>query len=211
MDIVRITTPADIAAAAQKTAEVLKNGGVILYPTDTIYGLGADALSDEAVDKIYAVKNRKEGKFIRALVDSFETLKHYAEIDPLLEKGVRSLIPGPTTFIFKKKLGFDTGTLRDIETFGARVPDNTFCLELTKQYGRPITATSANKSGLEPEHSVEKILEQLGLEAEIIDLVIDAGVLPPSLPSTVVDLTSSEPKILREGAVSAEKIQEIFG
>ena len=208
MELVRITNTEDITLAVQKAADVLRAGGVILYPTDTIYGLGADALSDIAVAKIYAIKGRDEGKPIHALLSSVEMAEQYAEIP----KEIRdNITPAPISFIFKKKLGFDTGITKNIETFGFRIPDNTFCLELTKKFNGPVTATSANKSGEQPEVSIETILEQLGDTAKNIDLVIDAGILKPSLPSTVVDMSSGMPVILREAAVPAEEIKKIFG
>ena len=211
MEFVRITDAESSTLAATKAADVLRAGGIILYPTDTIYGLGADALSDNAVAKIYAIKGRDEGKPIHALVDTLETAERYAEIPEEIQEKIERMIPCPISFIFKKRSGLHTGIAKNIDTFGFRIPNNIFCLELTKEFGGPITATSANTSGILPETSLEKILEQLGDATKHIGLVIDAGVLPQSLPSTVVDITSGLPHVLREAAVSTKEIEKIFG
>lgn len=199
MEFIHIQNSEDIAQAAQKAAAVLRAGGVILYPTDTIYGLGADALSDEAVKKIYAIKGRDEGKPIHALVDSIETASRYADMGAYKEK-VESLVLQPISWVCKKQPGINTGIAQTIDTFGFRVPNNKFCLELARAFGGPITATSANKAGEPTLNTIEEILSQLGPGAEIIDLVIDAGALPPSLPSTVIAISGAEPTVLRQGA-----------
>lgn len=199
MESIHIQTPEDIQQAVQKAAAVLRAGGIILYPTDTIYGLGADALSNEAVRKIYAIKGRDEGKPIHALVDSIDTASRYADMSAYKEK-VESLVLQPISWVCKKQPGVNTGIAQTIDTFGFRVPNNEFCLELTRAFDGPITATSANKAGEPTCNTTEEILAQLGAGAEMIDLVIDAGVLPASLPSTVIDIRGTEPTVLRQGA-----------
>lgn len=199
-EVLKIQSPEDVAEVAQRAAEVLRRGGIILYPTDTIYGLGADALSDEAVQKIYNIKGREEGKPIHALVSDLAMAARYADLSKetnrtLIEKHMFQ----PVSWICPKQPGVGSGILRGIETFGFRIPNNQFCLELTKAFENPVTATSANKSGEPPKNSIEDILEQLGDGAQYIDLVIDVGPLPPSLPSTVVDLSQDPPRILRQG------------
>jgi L-threonylcarbamoyladenylate synthase len=209
MERVRIETQTDIGEFAFKAAEILKRGGVILYPTDTIYGLGAEALSGEAVQKIYLIKGRDEGKPIHALVADIDMAAKYADLGKYKE-AIANTVGQPVSWICAKQLGVGTGIAQNISTFGFRVPHNEFCLELLKAFGEPITATSANKSGESPKNSVEEILEQLRDGAQYIDLVIDAGTLPLSLPSTVVDLSSGTPTIVREGAVPKDEIERIF-
>ncbi len=191
---------------AIRAAEVLRAGGVILYPTDTLYGLGADALLDEAVAKIYAIKGRDEGKPIHAIVSDLAMVERYAEITDDARRLAAKLPQGQVTFILKKKAGMDSGIMKDIATFGFRIPDNEFCIEMIRAFGKPITATSANKSGEKPERSVDKILAQLGAAAEGIELVIDAGELPERAASTVVDLSGAHPLIVREGSIPAHRI-----
>jgi L-threonylcarbamoyladenylate synthase len=199
-----------VAAAAETAAAILSAGGVVLFPTDTLYGLGTDALSDAAVAKIYAIKGRNEGKPIHAIVESLAMAERFAHVDANARMLAQKLPQGKVTFILKKK-DIDAGIAKGLATFGFRIPDSELCIAMAKAFGGPITATSANRSGAAPLMSVDAILAQLGEGASDIDLVIDAGELPKSEPSTVVDLsmdtTQDEgPVILREAAVSAADV-----
>ncbi len=189
-----------------KAAEVLRAGGIVLYPTDTLYGLGADALSDEAVAKIQAIKGRDDKKPIHAIVADMEMARRYAEVNEVAEHLAEKFLPGPLSLILKKKKGIDSGIGKGIDTFGIRIPDNRFCLDLVRAFGKPITTTSANLAGEEPRRSAQDILAQLGEKTEYIDLAIAVGELPERLPSTVVDVSSGEIKVLREGAIEAKKL-----
>ena len=208
MDTIRLDD--NIRDAAEQAAEVLRRGGVVLFPTDTLYGLGADAFSNDAVDKVYAIKGRDEGKPIHALVCDIEMAERYAEITDDVRLAIERLPRGKVTFICKKKAGIDTGTARDIDTFGFRIPDSAFCIAMIEAFGGPVTATSANVAGQSPQSSVDAILEQFSyssiLQNTRIDLVVDAGELPASMPSTVVSFAEAHPVILREGAVAAAEV-----
>src|SRR3989344_6802859 len=195
--------PNTIEKAAEAAVIVLERGGVILYPTDTLYGLGADAFSDEAVDRAYEIKGRNEKKPIHCIVADIAMAEMYAEVTADARLLFERLLPGALTVILKKRRGVEGGIARDIESIGIRIPSNEFCLQLARAFGRPYTATSANLAGHEHQRSVEAITNQLGSNADILDLIIDAGELPPSQPSTVVDLSSEEPVILREGVIPA--------
>jgi L-threonylcarbamoyladenylate synthase len=201
-------TEANLGSAAMRAAEVLRAGGVVLYPTDTIYGLAVDAFADTPVEKIYACKGRNENKPLHAVVGSVNDLHTYGELTPAGQKLARAFLPGPLTLVLKYRGDANTGIGRMAETIGLRVPDHPFCLALAREYGKPYTTTSANRAGVEPECTVDGILAQLGDAAAYIDLVIDAGELPKCLPSTVVDLSSESPIILREGALPSAKIWE---
>lgn len=205
MEQIRLEKGNEVSSAAQ-AADVLRAGGVVIYPTDTLYGLGADALSNDAVDKVYDIKGREEGKPINCIVHDVAMAEQYAEVDDLARMLARQFLPGALTLILKKRPGIDTGIARNMQTIGIRIPNNLFALALVSEFGRPITATSANKAGKKPERSIESILAQLGDAASKIDLIIDAEELPESKPSTVVDLTGERPIILREGAIQAAEI-----
>ncbi len=198
-----------IEDAAVRAAGVLRAGGVVLYPTDTLYGLGADAFSDEAIAKIYTIKTRDESKPIHAIVADIAMAEQYGEVTDKAKELVKKF-GGKVTLVVKKKSGLDTGIAQNISTFGFRISDNEFCIALARILGRPITATSANKSGLPSARRVDDILLQLGDNAAKIELVVDAGELPERKPSTVVDLSGTEPKVLREGAVSVPEIEDIL-
>jgi L-threonylcarbamoyladenylate synthase len=111
----------------------------------------------------------------------------------------------------KKQPVFDTGITRDIATIGIRIPDSEFCLDIERMFRKPITTTSANKSGQTSERTIEAILAQLSDVVREIDLVIDAGELPESLPSTVVDMSGESPVILREGVIPSSDIWQTLG
>mgnify|MGYP001569354876 CR=1 FL=1 len=196
--------------AVGQASAILQQAGIILYPTDTLYGLGADAFSDAAVDKIYDIKGRDEKKPIHCIVADIAMAEEYAEVTNDARLLIERLLPGGLTIILKKRVGIESGIARGIDTIGIRIPLNDFCVRLAQKFGRPFTATSANVSNHEPQRSVEKILEQFSyasvLQNTSIDLVIDAGELPASLPSTVVDLSGEEPVILREGVVPAADV-----
>jgi L-threonylcarbamoyladenylate synthase len=200
----------NLQEAAEKAAAVVDRGGVVLYPTETLYGLGADALSDGAVKKLYAIKGRAEGKPIHALVADEAMAGRFGEITD----DARRLMEGiqePLSIIVAKKDGNAGGIMRGIGTFGFRVASHPFCVAFVRAFGGPITTTSANRAGTLPYRSVPEILEQLGNGAGGIDLIVDAGELPPREASSIVDLSSGEPEILREGGVSASVIRAALG
>ena len=208
MEIIRLSE-ASVSVTAARAVEVIRNGGVVLYPTDTLYGLGADALSDEAVAAIYDIKGRDERKPLHAIMTDLDMAGEYADVT----NDARLLVKefgGKVTLILKKKEGIDTGVARGIASFGIRIPDHDFCIAMCRAFGKPITATSANRADMVPERSVETILAQLGHWARGIELVIDAGELSESKPSTVVDFTQGRPLVLREGAVAADSVWEVI-
>lgn len=190
-----------------KAAQVLRAGGVILYPTDTLYGLGADAFSDHAVEKIYAIKGRDEKKPIHCVVADMAMAERYVKLNDIARRLAEKFLPGPLTLVVEKRKSVDGGIAKHIETVGIRIPDNAFCIELAKKFG-PYTTTSANLSGLENQSSVSRILQQLGERASMIDLVIDAGELPKRDPSSVVYVSMGEAIVLREGAISAAELSK---
>ena len=222
MELCRLDNAEAIDGCVKKATEKLRVAGVVLYPTDTLYGLGADALSNEAVDKIYAIKGRDGRKPIHAIVADIAMVEKYAEVSDMARTLAKEFLPGPLTLILKKREGIRTGIARGMNTVGIRIPKSEFCLALAKDFGKPITTTSANASGRKPERNIKAILEQLRdsgpytsllqkTSIRNIDLVIDAGELPERQPSTVVDVSGHEPVILREGAISASEIWNVLG
>lgn len=194
-------------AVSIKAAGALRRGEIILYPTDTLYGLGADAFSNEAVDKIYAIKGRDPNKPIHAIFSDMKMVEEYAEVSDIARKLAEKFLPGALTLVLKKKSDVETGIARNIETIGVRIPDNSFCIETARSFGKPFTATSANLANQPTELSVERVIAQLGDTKNKIDLIVDAGILPLRQPSTVVSLLHAVPVILRDGAISKEEIE----
>lgn len=204
MDIINLDQ--GVGRAAIRAAGVLRQGGVILYPTDTVYGLGADAFSDAAVDSIYRIKGREAQNPISCVVADLAMAEEYVEVNDIARKLAEKFLPGPLTMILNKRYGVRTGIARDIPTLGIRIPANEFCLELARTYDHPFTTTSANRAGEATHGSPGEILEQLGEAASEIALLVNGGlVLGP--PSTVVNLVSGHPSILREGAIPAAEIR----
>ncbi|MBY0539258.1 threonylcarbamoyl-AMP synthase [Patescibacteria group bacterium] len=178
---------------------------IVLYPTDTIYGLGVDATDAEAVSRLFELKGRNENKPISIVVSGIEMMRQYAEVTPLAEKLTVKFLPGRLTIVLKAKnlpdnLTAGTGTV------GVRIPNHPVPLRLVRELGKPITATSANVADQPTLSSPKEIRAQFAERAGMITEVIDEGVLPDSLPSTVVDARGIQPIILREGAVPAEAV-----
>jgi len=129
--------------AAKTTAHVIAAGGVVLYPTDTLYGLGADALSNEAVAKVYDLKGRDERKPIHAIVADEEMMEAYAELGGSAKALASQFLPGALTLVLRKKEGVEGGIAKGRTTIGLRIPNDEFCLALARILGRPYTTTSA--------------------------------------------------------------------
>lgn len=191
--------------------EVLKNCGVVVVPTDTVYGLAADAGNEKAVRKVFEIKGRVKDKKLPVFVSSLEMLSPSPnsvlpepssdlEREGRLGGFLKKVWPGKITCVFNAKNG---------GTIGVRMPNHDLVLKIIEKFGGPITGTSANVSG-KPEHTKidELIKEFKGLKVKP-DLILDAGDLPPSKPSTVLDCTIWPPKILREGAVSKEELEKL--
>ena len=201
MEVLKLTET-NAQECVVRAAAVLRDGGVILYPTDTLYGLGADALSDEAVAKVQKIKGRDENKPIHAIVAGLAMAETYVIVNKPARLLAKKFLPGPLTLVLKKKANVHSGIGRGMDTFGIRIPDNEFCLALAREFGKPYTTTSANRAGDTSQLTPEAILAQLGESAaSIIDLIVDAGILPEKQPSTIVDVSAGEVKILRNGAI----------
>ncbi len=195
MKIIKIS-PDNKESAVKSAINTLKNGGTIIYPTDTLYGLGANVFNQDAVKKVFKIKKRSFNKPISICVSNIDDIKKIAYTSEIIEKKINQLFPGPFTVILKKKNNIPSILTSGGENIGIRIPDNDICRCISKDF--PITTTSANISGEKIPNSAEGILEQLDDE---IDLILDAGVYKNKIHSTVIDMTVFPPKILRSGAV----------
>ncbi len=206
----RISLHEEAERAIEEAVAVLQNGGVILYPTDTVYGLGADALSDSAVDTIYEIKRTEPFRNLLSVGSDIESIKEFVIVDQRAELLAEAFLPGPLSLILRKHPRARTGVGRNTSTLGIRIPDNNFALALAEKFGGLVTSTSANIHGKETLRSIDEILTQLGDNAKLIDLIIDSGRLRPSPASTIVSLATGETKILRQGPIAAEDVMAVL-
>jgi len=197
-------------SAIEEAIIVLRAGGSVVYPTDTIYGLGVNALNGEAISRLFKIKRRPMEKAVPVIVNSIEMARKIAYIDYKKDEILGKIWPSPITVILHKK-----DTVPDIltgtkDTVGIRIPDFEFARILISSLGAPITATSANISGEEPSLNIQKIIDRFNQTNDKPDLILDAGTLLPSEPSTILDLSGQKPKILRIGPVKKEQLLDIL-
>ena len=191
--------------ALSKAVSILRNGGIIALPTETVYGLVGDFFSEDAVRKIYEIKGRDFSKPLSIFVYDIQSVVLYVEKLPdFAYKLMRAFCPGPLTVVLKKKIGLDVPLKTD--TLGFRIPDHCVPLGLLKEYG-PLVSTSANLSGGKDALNAEEVREYFDGK---IDLVLDGGQTILQMPSTVIDCTGHSPKIVREGKISKEDIERII-
>lgn len=181
----------------------LKSGGLLVYPTETCYGIGADATNQEAVNKLLKYKSKRYGKAISVAVSDQKMAKVYVELSKTAKNIYENYLPGPITVVSRGKHKVVGEVEADDGTLGIRIPDYDLILKIIKKFKKPITATSANMSYRKTPYSIKDILENTSIkQQELIDLVIDAGELPKNDPSTVINTTLNEARILREGDVN---------
>ena len=190
------------AEAPQEVLRALRDGGLIVYPTDTLYGLGADPHQEGAVRRLFAAKQRPEGLPISVAVANLDAAKDLAVISPRADDLCRPWLPGAVTLLFRPTANAPRAIVSSENTIAIRVPNHPVALFLAKQFG-PLTATSANAHGKPPPVECREAQDQLG---DFVDVYVDAGPCPIGRESTVVDLTGAEPRVIREGAVSAARL-----
>jgi L-threonylcarbamoyladenylate synthase len=173
----------------------MKKGSIIIYPTDTVYGIGANVFNEKAILKVFSIKKRALNKPLSICISRIEDIKQVAQMDVKAETVIRNLLPGPFTIILKKNDNISSLLTAGSDKIGIRIPDNSICMDLSKEF--PITSTSANLSGYDIPESADGVLKQLGSS---VDIMMDAGICKHGIPSTVIDMTVYPPKVLREGA-----------
>lgn len=191
---------ADDPAVLDQAVSVLLQGGLVIFPTETTYGAGVLATDQKAVDKLLAYKRRREGKPLSIAVPNQTMAEQYVELTETARRLYQRFLPGPVTVVSRSLGRVAEGVASEFGTLGVRIPDYPLILELLRQLDQPITATSANASGERRPYQVCDILDHLSeTQKRLIDLIIDAGKLPPNPPSTVIDTTLSTPVTLRQG------------
>jgi L-threonylcarbamoyladenylate synthase len=215
MNIIDTKKNKDIAI--KKAVKVLQNGGLIVYPTETCYGLGGDATNPEALKKLMQYKKLRGSKPISIAVANRKMAEEYVDINEMADNLYENYLPGPITVISMSKGKLVPPVVSIQNSVGVRYPDYLFTLEMLEQFGKPITATSANVSYKSPPYDIQQLIKDLPKKSsELIDLFLDAGTLPKNQPSTVLDTTLNQLSVLRQGRVEFEdalvknkKIEEV--
>lgn len=189
-------------SSINKAVEILKKGGLVVFPTETVYGIGADATNSKAIKKLNIYKARPFGKPYSIAVSDKKMAEEYALLNQTARNLYKEFLPGPLTIISKGKHKVASGVESENGTIGIRIPNYPLVIEIVKSLGKPITATSANASYKKRPYKISDIFENISAkQKKLIDLIIDAGQLPKSEPSTVVDTTLDDITLLRQGDI----------
>ena len=193
----------------EEAARILREGGLVAFPTETVYGLGANALDEEAAKKIYAAKGRPSDNPLIAHISSPEELKPLAaEIPDMAKKLMDCYWPGPMTLVFKKTDLVPYGTTGGLDTVAVRMPSDPVAKTLIRLAGVPIAAPSANSSGRPSPTTADHVWQDM--EGKI-DMIVDGGPVGIGLESTIIDVTGPVAMILRPGAITIEMVRETLG
>jgi tRNA threonylcarbamoyl adenosine modification protein (Sua5/YciO/YrdC/YwlC family) len=193
--IITINTKNPQKRLTRKVVDVLEQGGVIGYPTDTVYGVGCDLFNPEAIQKIHRLKKMDEKKPLSFICSDLKDISRYAFVSNYAYKIMKRLLPGAYTFILKATKLVPKIAQTKQKTVGIRIPDNKICLALVKELGHPIISTSVNKPNEGLYNDPAEIEERFGKQ---LDLVIDGGVIVAE-HSSIIDLTDDFPKVIRVG------------
>lgn len=207
--LVRAIRPADPAAIAE-AARLLARGRLVAFPTETVYGLGADATNGEAVAAIFAAKGRPRFNPLIVHIADIAAARHQAVFNPLAEKLAARFWPGPLTLVLPRRPDASVSLLvsAGLDTMALRVPSHPVAQALLRAVDRPLAAPSANASGRVTATSATHVAEELG---EKVDLILDGGAAPLGLESTVIGFDEARAVLLRPGAIAREEIEAITG
>jgi len=198
-------TAKDVAAAVN----ALQHGNVIVFPTETLYGLGADALDGAAVEKIFRLKGRDPNQPIPVLVADSEMLHALiTDISPLALKMTERFWPGPLTLVLPARQDIPKPLLNASGGVGVRISSQPIATKLVRALGRPLTATSANPAGKEPARTIEAAKNYFN---GAVNVFLDGGTLTSKIGSTVVEVTANKIKIIREGDIAASELRRVLG
>ncbi|HSG32085.1 MAG TPA: L-threonylcarbamoyladenylate synthase [Thermodesulfobacteriota bacterium] len=194
---------ADSPDAVKRTVEILSSGGVIVYPTDTLYGLGALVSKEQAVQRIFEIKGRKPEMSLPVLAKDFKMLQDYAQVPEKYKEMLQKYMPGPFMAILKLKQYLNPIITGGRDTIGIRISNNNFVIQLMENLDEPLISTSANLSGTGNMYDISQIISVFG---NMVDLVIDSGSISASKGSTIVDFTLTPPEVLREGDLEKARL-----
>ena len=189
----------------KECVKVLNEGGLVVYPTETCYGIAADATNSKALARLLSYKTFRGSKPISIAVSDINMAKRYVSLNEMAENIYKNCLPGPITVVSKSLGILQPPVVSKQGTTGVRIPDYKFTLKLIKEFGRPITATSANVSYKPHPYSIDQLIKDLPKKSStLINIYIDDGELPKNTPSTILDTTLNTLTILREGKIKFE-------
>lgn len=192
----------------EEPAQIIKNGGIVVFPTETVYGIGANALNAEAVKKIYEIKKRPLSKPITLLVNSIDMIERVAkDITPFEYAIIKKFFPGPLTIILQKKDVIPDIVTSGGSTVGIRMPANEIALELINRAGVPLATPSANISDKPSKTNIKDVMSDF---PEGVDCFIDGGKSKIGVASTIVQVIDGVPHILRQGTITEEQINKLI-
>jgi L-threonylcarbamoyladenylate synthase len=186
-----------------KAAAIIRNGGVVVYPTETVYGLGCAPQIPEAAKRVCQIKGRAD-KPLPLVCSDIESARRIVEFNPAAERLAERFWPGPLMLVLPAKVEYSVWITHGAKTLGLRVPSHEVSIKLAMLSGGVIVSTSANRSGEDPHTTAKGAAEQLGRE---VDMVLDGGKSPGGMPSTVLDLSGEQAWILRKGPITADQIK----
>jgi L-threonylcarbamoyladenylate synthase len=209
MYVLRVDAKNPDNTAIRAAADAIRRGELVVFPTETVYGLAANALDESAVRRVFTAKGRTQTHPLPVQIAGVELLWTVASPVPESARLLAARFwPGPLTLILNKRDCVSDLVSGSLETVGVRVPNHAAALALLRELASPIVATSANLTGQEPPKTAQQAIEQLG---DIISVVLDAGPSEIGVASTIVDVTYDRPRILRVGAIKPEQIVEVIG
>ena len=198
-----------LAREVAKAAIILRDGGVVAAPTDTLYGLMASAFNAEAVARVFRIKGRPAGIPLPLLLAESADMERYAEsLSETARALAESFFPGPLTLVLRGAGNLPAVVTGGRDTVAVRVPDHPVPREMARLLGHAITGTSANRTGVAPASTAAEVREQLG---DSVDMVVDGGRATGGVASTVVDVSGASPRLIRAGAVSRTAIEDACG
>ncbi len=212
MEIIKINLSADWRnpKIISKVITVIQRNGSVVYPTDTVYGLGVNALRVHCLERLFKLKQRPETKPVPVMVRDIAMAKELAFVDRKIEKVLAAVWPGPVTVILEKRDIVPDFLTAGKKTIGLRIADCRLTRTLMANLEEPITATSANFSGQPPLSSAAEVVKIFDKAYPRPDLILDAGQLPARSPATLLDLTSSQPKVLRVGPTNKKDLLKLL-
>ena len=193
--------------AIEWTAERVTEGGVVAIPTDTVYGLAASLAHPSAIERIYEIKGRPESQPLPVLVSSIDALYHLVHLDDAVVPLLDAFWPGPLTVVLPAASRLPARVLGPGDRVGVRLPSHYVAIEVIEKAGGAIACTSANRSGEPPASSAQEVAESLGAQ---LDLILDGGVAPGGVASTVVAIDGLTLRFIREGAISMAEVIRIW-